>query len=132
MKAVREATAKLKSELPKVNYIVLTTGFLTTKGRDPTPDEGIDRKLACNFYARFRIVYDLVGLVDKAAKDGEDVGVMSIMAAGRGGEVDMNDLGLVKGFSLRNAEIHAVTYTDSTFEVRAIFYPVLSRRRAHC
>jgi hypothetical protein len=84
MKSVREATMKLKSELPKINYIILTAGFLSMKGRDPT-DEGIDRKLACHFYGRFRFAYDLVGLVDKAANDGEDVGIMSVLAPG---EVD--------------------------------------------
>lgn len=115
MAQVREVTSKLTQELDKINFIVATTGFLTLKGRDETT-EGIDRKLSCNFYARFRFIYDLMPLVEKAAEKGEQTGVVSVLAAGRGGEVDLNDLGLVKGYSLRNAEGHAITYTDSAFQ----------------
>ena len=116
MAQVREVTSKLSKELDKINFIVLSTGFVTTKGRDET-SEGIDRKLACNFYARFRFVSDLVPLVAKAEEKGERTGVMSVLAAGRGGAVDLNDLGLVKTFSLGRAEGQGVTYTDATFEV---------------
>lgn len=119
MKAIREVTSRLNNELTKVNYIVVSTGFFSMTGRDPTP-EGIDRRLACNFYARFRFIYDLIPLIDKAAANGEDVGVMSVLSAGRGGAVDITDLGLLKGYSLRNAENYGSTCTDSAFEVRTI------------
>ncbi|KAG8771375.1 hypothetical protein FRC15_003486 [Serendipita sp. 397] len=122
MAHVREVTASLRGELDKVNFIVASTGFLTLKGRDET-SEGIDRKLACNFYARFRFIHDLAPLVEKAAENGETVGVASILAAGRGGPVELDDLGLVKGFSLRKAEGHAVTYNDAAMEEFARLYP---------
>ncbi|CCA75127.1 hypothetical protein PIIN_09111 [Serendipita indica DSM 11827] len=122
MAQVREVTAKLLSELDKVNFIVASTGFLTLKGRDET-SEGIDKKLACNFYARFRFIYDLIPLVDKAANDGEETGVLSILSAGRGLPVDLDDLGLVKQYSLRNAEGYAITYTDAMVMDLASKYP---------
>ncbi|KAG8846172.1 hypothetical protein FRB91_001111, partial [Serendipita sp. 411] len=122
MAQVREVTARLKGELEKVNFIVTSTGFLTTRGRDETT-ERIDRKLACNFYARFRFIHDLAPLVEKAAENGETVGVASILAAGRGGPVQLDDLGLVKRYTLRNAEGHAVTYNDAAMEEFARLYP---------
>jgi NAD(P)-dependent dehydrogenase (short-subunit alcohol dehydrogenase family) len=109
MAEVRQVTSQLASELPKINFIVASPGFLSTKGRDETP-EGIDKKLACHFYARFRFIHDLAPLVEKTAENGEQTGVISVFAAGRGGQVDLN-------FSLRNAEGSGVTYTDSMMQV---------------
>ncbi|KAG8822255.1 hypothetical protein FRC18_011068 [Serendipita sp. 400] len=122
MAQVREVAAKLNGELEKVNFIVATTGFLTTRGRDET-SEGIDKKLACNFYARFRFIHDLAPLVEKAADKGETVGVASVLGAGKGGPIELDDLGLVKDFTLRKAAAHAITYNDAAMEEFARFYP---------
>ncbi|KAG8810299.1 hypothetical protein FRC19_004633 [Serendipita sp. 401] len=122
MAQVREVTKNLREELGKINYIVATAGFTTTKGRDET-SEGIDRKMACNFYARFRFIHDLAPLVEKAADRGELVGVTSILAAGRGGRVELDNLGLMKGYGRRTAQEHAVTYTDAAMETFATMYP---------
>jgi NAD(P)-dependent dehydrogenase (short-subunit alcohol dehydrogenase family) len=121
MKSVREVTSRLNKELTKVNFIVATAGFTTSKGRDPTPPpESIDRKMACNFYARFRLIHDLIPLVEKAAANGEQVGVMSVLAAGRAtAGVALDNLGLLRGYGIRSAQNHAVTYTDGAFEVRS-------------
>ncbi|KAG9028124.1 hypothetical protein FS842_004809 [Serendipita sp. 407] len=122
MEQVREVTKNLREELGKINYIVATAGFTTTKGRDDT-SEGIDRKMACNFYARFRFIHDLAPLVEKTADRGELVGVTSILAAGRGGRVELDNLGLMKGYGRRTAQEHAVTYTDAAMETFATMYP---------
>jgi len=119
MAQIRSAAAKLSTELDKINFIVVTAGYSTLKGRDETP-EGIDRKMACNFYARFRFIHDLVPLVHKAAERGEQTGVMSVFDAGSGSAIDLDDLGLTKGFTLRKAHDHVVTYKDAVFEVRHI------------
>jgi hypothetical protein len=116
MEELRNVTSKLLKDLDKVNFIVVSPGVLTMKGRDET-SEGIDRKMACNFYARFRFIYDLAPLVEKAAERGEQTGVMSVFAAGNGSAIDLDDLGLVKGFTLRKAHDHVVTYKDAVFEV---------------
>jgi NAD(P)-dependent dehydrogenase (short-subunit alcohol dehydrogenase family) len=116
MAELRNVTTKLSKELDKVNFIVVSPGVLTLKGRDET-SEGIDRKMACNFYARFRFIYDLAPLVEKAAGKGEQTGVMSVFSAGSGSPIDLDDLGLAKGFTLRKAHDHVVTYKDAVFEV---------------
>jgi hypothetical protein len=47
----------------------------------------------------------------------EDAKVMSVLGAGAGGEIDLNDLGLKKHYSVLNAALAAPTYTDLMFEV---------------
>lgn len=116
MAQIREVASKLSKELDKVNFVVATSGFLTMKGRDET-NEGLDRKMACNFYARFRLIYDLLPLVEKAAQIGEQTGVISVLSAGRGGHIETNDLGLAKSYTLRNALQHSIVYKDTVFEV---------------
>lgn len=116
MKNVQNTTSSLLSSLPKLNYIVATTGFLTLNGRDETT-EGIDKKLALNYYARWKFVCDLMPLLEKAKEAGEDAKVLSVLAAGMGGKIDLDDLGLKKGYSVVNASLSAVTYTDCMIEV---------------
>lgn len=116
MAQIRSVTSKLSKELDKINFLVVTAGYTSLKGRDET-EEGIDRKMACNFYARFRMIQDLIPLVEKAEEGGEKTGVISVLAAGRGGPIDINDLGLHKGYGVTSSRYHAIAYTDAVFEV---------------
>src|ERR1700679_2282769 len=118
MKNVQATTTSLLSTLPKLNYLFITTGYLTLKGRDET-SEGIDKKLALNYYARWKFIYDLMPLLRKAKDAGEDAKAMSVLAAGKGGPIDLDDLGLKKGFSLSAAGVAAATYNDLMIEVRS-------------
>lgn len=59
MRNVRKVAAELVQQLPKLNFLVLTQGMMTMKGRDET-DEGIDRKLALHYYSRWRFTYECV------------------------------------------------------------------------
>ncbi|PVG01538.1 NAD(P)-binding protein [Serendipita vermifera] len=122
MAQVREVAAQLKAQLPKINFIIATTGFVNFKGREET-SEGIDRKMACNFYARFRFIHDLAPLVAKAAENEEHTAVMSVFAPGRNAAVDLNDLGLVKGYGLVAQRKQAVTYTDCVMQDFSTMYP---------
>lgn len=53
----------------------------------------------------------------KFSDAGEDVKVMSVLGAGAGGAIDLNDLGLKKHYSVMNAALATPTYTDLMFEV---------------
>lgn len=81
MSNVRQTTQSLLERLPKLNYLVLTPGFLTLKGRDET-SEGLDKKLALNYYARWKFVLDLMPLLEKAKAQGEDARVLTVLEAG--------------------------------------------------
>jgi len=115
MKNIEKTTQELCSRLPKLNFLVVSPGLFSLKGRTETP-EGIDRKLALHYYARWKFIHDLLPLVRKAKEAGEDAKVMSILAAGTGGEIDLDDFGLRKHFSLTNAAGSAVTYNDLMVE----------------
>jgi hypothetical protein len=54
----------------------------------------------------------------KAKDDGEDVRVLSVFSAGHGGQIDPDNLGLKKGYSLKAAGDSATTYNDLMIEVR--------------
>lgn len=57
MRNVRKTAAELQERLPRLNYLVLTPGMMTTQGRIET-DEGIDRKMALHYYSRWRFTYE--------------------------------------------------------------------------
>jgi NAD(P)-dependent dehydrogenase (short-subunit alcohol dehydrogenase family) len=122
MKNVQATTSDLLSKLPKLNFLVESAGYLTLKGRDETT-EGLDKKLALNYYARWKFIRDLTPLLRKAKDAGEDAKVMTILAAGKGGVIDLDDLGLKKGYSLYNSALAAATYNDLMIESFAAQQP---------
>lgn len=130
MKNVQTTTSALLSSLPKLNYLVMTSGFMTLKGRDETT-EGIDKKLAVHYYARWKFAHDLMPLLRKAKDAGEDAKVLSVLGAGYGGAIDLDDLGLKKGYSVGNAALAAPTYNDLMIEV-SYFYTFPPRFSNKC
>lgn len=115
MKNVQTTTKELLGRLPKINYLFASTGILTMKGRYET-SEGLDKKLAVHYYARWKFANDLMPLLTKAKADGEDASMTSVLAAGHGGTIDLDDLGLKKGYSLSAAATAATTYNDLMVE----------------
>ncbi|KAI4675547.1 uncharacterized protein J4E88_007580 [Alternaria novae-zelandiae] len=55
LKNVDEACSEIKSKEKQVNVLFMTCGYLTMKGRDETA-EGLDRKMAVQYYARMRFI----------------------------------------------------------------------------
>ncbi|KAJ7079302.1 NAD-P-binding protein [Mycena belliarum] len=125
MKNVRRVAGELRARLPTVNFLVLTPGVMTTNGRNET-EEGIDRKLAVHYYGRWRFIRDLLPALEAAHAAGQDAKVMSVLGAGYGGAIDLEDLGLKRTFSLPNAAAAAPTYTDIAVNDFAARYPGLS------
>ncbi|KAI0744181.1 hypothetical protein C8Q80DRAFT_1107060 [Daedaleopsis nitida] len=122
MRNIQATTAALRERLPKINFLVLSCGLFNLRGRDETA-EGIDKRLGLHYYTRWKFLYDLIPLVRKAKDAGEDAKVMSILAAGQGGAMDLNDLGLRKNYSVARAGLTSPTYTDMMFEHYAEEYP---------
>lgn len=120
MKNVQAATQSLLERLPKLNYLAITCGIFTFKGRDET-EEGIDTKLAIHYYARWKFIKDLLPLIQKAKDAGEDSKVLTVLAAGVGGKIDVDDLGLKKNFSVTAAGLQGPSYNDVMIKVRVLF-----------
>ncbi|KIM38604.1 hypothetical protein M413DRAFT_19939 [Hebeloma cylindrosporum] len=89
MKNIQEATRAILTKYQKINYLVMSPGT----GRDET-QEGIDKKLAVHYYARWKFLDDLWPALKKGNDAGEQGAVMSVISAGNGALVapTYNDL----------------------------------------
>ncbi len=85
----------IKAKTAKVNVIILSSGFLEI-GKRKASIEGIDKRLAVNYYSRWRIVDGLIDLVQKAAESKELSRVVSVLHPGIEGFVHPEDIGLRK------------------------------------
>ncbi|KAG6815233.1 hypothetical protein H0H93_010493 [Arthromyces matolae] len=111
MKNVESVTKDLAARLPKINFLIMSPGYMTMRGRDES-EEGIDRKLAVHYYSRWKFIHDLLPSLRMAQESGEESKVLTVLAAGKGGEIDLEDLGLKNSFTPFNARAASVTYTD--------------------
>ena len=127
MKGVRGVATEIAGKVEEINYLCMSQGIMTMKTKDDT-EEGIDRKMSLHFYSRYRI--PILGLtisfllgnlllpkLEKSADKGEDARVLSVLAAGKGGAIDLNDLGLKDSYGLKRKADSATTYNDLMIEV---------------
>ena len=124
MKNVHAATKDLLTRVSKVNFLVMTPGYVTTKGWEETED-GMDKKLALDYYARWKFISDLLPALKRAKEAGEDAKVLSVLAAAKGAVIDTDDIGLKKTFSLMKTRKQIPTYNDLMMEVSKLSFPFL-------
>jgi NAD(P)-dependent dehydrogenase (short-subunit alcohol dehydrogenase family) len=114
LKNVDEACNEIKSKEKQVNILFITCGYLTMKGRDETT-EGLDRKLAVQYYARMRFIQSLTPLLNAASQAktlSRVVAVLDPQAGLRLGGLNFSDLSLKHNFSLKNVLLHASAMTS--------------------
>lgn len=116
MKNVERTTQLLLARIPRLNFLVLSTGILSFEGRTET-EEGIDRRLALNYYSRWKFVHDLLPLLQKAKDEGQMASVMTVLGPQGAGKIDLEDLGLKKHFSMLNFGTASATYNNLMLEV---------------
>lgn len=116
MKDSRMLAKRLAENHQSFNLLIISSGFLSMKPRTETED-GIDEKLAVNFFGRFNLMNRMMPMLTSAANQGQRVKVLSVFAAGEGRSLDLNDIGLVKNFSLVSAASHASNCNDLMAEV---------------
>lgn len=121
MQDVGKVTSSLLTRLDKINFLVASPGFASLKGRDDT-EEGLDRKLAVNFYGRFKFINELLLKLESAAAIDENAKVLTVLAAGRrNGVINLKDIGLVKNYSLSGVANAGIAYTNAAITVRLSF-----------
>ncbi|EPS39950.1 hypothetical protein H072_6406 [Dactylellina haptotyla CBS 200.50] len=153
LKNVDEATKQFTEKEKELNLLVMSQGFLTMGGRDgntptytypnyssPTPPpvylnrineytttettEGIDTKLALNWFSRARLIQSLLPTLSAtASKSPFGARVVSVLAAGHEGPINFDDFELKKTFSLRNAAAHAGSANSAMVNYLAKQYP---------
>jgi NAD(P)-dependent dehydrogenase (short-subunit alcohol dehydrogenase family) len=122
LRNVDELCARLREREPKIHCLCLTAGYMTLRGRNETP-EGIDRKMAVNYYMRMRCILNLMPALTAASDAHELSRVISVLAAGSEGEVRMDDLDLKHNFTLHACLAHCVVMTDFFIGELAKRYP---------
>ncbi|EKM81341.1 hypothetical protein AGABI1DRAFT_106076 [Agaricus bisporus var. burnettii JB137-S8] len=115
MKNVEIATKEILARYSRINFLVLSPGNSRLWGRDET-EEGLDTKLALYHYARWKFIKELLPALNQAGEEGESAKVFSVLAPGKGGEIDLNDLGFKKTFSTIRAGLQSPTYNDLMME----------------
>ncbi|KAI0340821.1 NAD-P-binding protein [Trametopsis cervina] len=124
MKNVRETAGELGRRLERLNFLVLSPGIMTLRGRNETP-EGLDRKLALHYYARWRFTYEFIPLLQKAVDAKQDAKVMTVLSSIEDGAIDLNDLGL-RNYSLNAAGKYASACNNAMIESFAEKYPAMA------
>lgn len=118
LKNIPVATAALTLRLPKANYVVLTCGTLLPlwdmlRGVQRMTEEGVGVYLGLVYYARVKFMLPLL----RRARDlGEDARVLNVAAAGFGGLIDFDDMGLRMTYGIRTVEQTWATYTDAEMD----------------
>jgi len=86
-------------------------------------DEGLDKKMAVNYYSRMRFVVELMPNLTAASNAGQLSRVNTVLAAGSEGDVYVDDLDLHHNFTLHAALAHCTVMTDFMMEEFAKRYP---------
>ncbi|KZW00833.1 hypothetical protein EXIGLDRAFT_720446 [Exidia glandulosa HHB12029] len=110
--------------LTKINYLILSQGEVVMKSSART-SEGIHPMLSLALYGRARAALDLAPLVEAAAALGEEARIMTVVKAGAGGPLDLEDLAFSKGSMIGNRG-RIVTYTDIYTAAIAARHPTIS------
>jgi hypothetical protein len=140
MKGARTVAAEVLQKTDKINFLCMSPGILSMKLRENT-EEGIDRKMALHFYSRyptpqltvhwrdyrFLLGNLLLPKLEAAAAEGQDSRMLTVLAAGQGGAIDLDDMDLQKNPSLKKKADFCISYNDLMVEVWGTFFEHHSR-----
>ncbi|KAJ7059765.1 hypothetical protein C8F01DRAFT_1059117 [Mycena amicta] len=94
---VKRTAATIHTRFPQgVNFLFMSAGEISLSGSDITT-EGVELQMAQLFYSKWAFIDGLLPALRAAREAGQDARVAAIHTAGRGGPIDVNDLGLLKG-----------------------------------
>ncbi|KAJ7183414.1 NAD-P-binding protein [Mycena filopes] len=113
LKNVHATVAALIQRAPRVNYLFLSAGFFSLGPGDITA-EGLDSKFVLAYYSRWAFTSGLLPALQRAHDAGEDASVLSVLAAGSGTAVNLDDLG-APAYTSAGGSV-ATTYTDLMIE----------------
>ncbi|KAF3920255.1 hypothetical protein AA313_de0207978 [Arthrobotrys entomopaga] len=130
LKNVDEATRKFLEKETEVNLLVMSQGVLTMEGRTET-SEGIDTKLALNYFSRAKLISNLLPALTSAAASSSSSSptfgarVLSILSTGQESDIDFDDYELKNTYTLRRALTHAVTSNSAIVQYLSATHPTI-------
>ncbi|KAJ7636225.1 NAD-P-binding protein [Roridomyces roridus] len=125
IKNVNTTLATLLPRLPRVNFLVCSCGIFSFDGRKET-SEGLDLKLAVTYNARAVFMIKLTPALDAAAAAGQPASVLNVLAAGQGTPIEIDNVGLKRGYTGQRAMGESVTYVDLLHEELSAKHPSLA------
>ncbi|KAG8760493.1 hypothetical protein FRC14_002882 [Serendipita sp. 396] len=108
----------------KINILVITSGK-AMYSRVETAD-GLDLQMMLRYYSRFKMIEDLVPALENAHALGQDARVMTVLAAGVGLKVPIDDLDLKKWYNYLMVHIVTGVYNDIMVKVQSERHPNLT------
>ncbi|KAJ3280833.1 hypothetical protein HK104_000379 [Borealophlyctis nickersoniae] len=102
-----------------LHALILCAGGLNYGPRRET-DEGVEKTFAMNVLSRFILTHRLVPALCEGGSHGR---VINVLGAGNGGNVDLNDLELKRGFNFMKAASYHATINDLLTKELSSRYP---------
>jgi len=126
MKNVRKATKEILDSHSKIHILVVSQGYLTLDSRTPT-EEGLDRKLAVDYYSRWVFIHELIPALEKARSEGEKATVTSVLGLGKPGKgpIDPDDFGVEKNYGVARIAVTVSSYQNYMLQVSGSFSVIL-------
>ncbi|KAF5369130.1 hypothetical protein D9757_011087 [Collybiopsis confluens] len=125
MRNVTSASEQLRQLAPSINFLVMCPGF-TTLGWDETKEEGLDKRMALHYYARWKFIQELMPALNKAKENGKDAKVLTTLTTNRNGpKLDLNDLGL-KNSKPSSTSIITTIYNDLMIDELVTRHPTIT------
>ncbi|KAJ7123887.1 hypothetical protein C8R43DRAFT_42726 [Mycena crocata] len=122
MRNIGATTGELLQRVPRINYLVITSGYASLMGRTET-EEGIDHQLALRYYGRWKLINDLLPALREAKRLDQPSKVMSVLDTDSGSPVNSDDFGMKLKYSGMAAMTATLTYNDMALEEFAVRNP---------
>ncbi|KIX03147.1 uncharacterized protein Z518_06698 [Rhinocladiella mackenziei CBS 650.93] len=90
--AQRAAEEILSHKPPRLDLLIVSQGYLSLSSQPDFSPEGLDRITSIRYHARMRMVVTLLPLLRKSPSPR----VISVLASGREGNLDLDDLSMTK------------------------------------
>ncbi|KEF60429.1 uncharacterized protein A1O9_01990 [Exophiala aquamarina CBS 119918] len=114
VKDAQNAADQIAAQAHHLDLLITSQGYLSFSSKPDFSPEGLDRITSIRYHARLRFVITLLPLLRKAPSPR----VVSVLASGKEGPLDLEDLGMTKtgNYSIGAAAGAAVSMTTLTFE----------------
>ncbi|KAI9841549.1 MAG: hypothetical protein M1838_003514 [Thelocarpon superellum] len=119
LKNVDGVCEQVKAKETQLHLLLMAPGYLKYKRVDNA--EGLEDTVALRYYARMRFIYNLLPLLSASPSR-----VVSIMGAGKEGQLDETDLELKHTFSFLRGTVHTNTMNTLALQHLASLHPSIS------